>query len=330
MRRKTDAQTKKLGLYRIRSGAAGPSLLASGVPAAAPLTFNVTAAVLGVTLGFAVALLIISAICKKLHAAAVDEQSPADQPPPLPAPEKVTTWWCRTFDWVGLALITGIFSLFGFSQAFAEKKEMLEKVTPFQIIANIIISAFLVGMVVSLVAWRVRPVQWLGLRWKQWYLALFIGPSAVILMWLMLGLLNWCGYIAWMESLIGESSVQDAVKMLRESGDAMIVGLMAFSAVLLAPVAEEIIFRGYLYPVAKKFSNVRIGMLFSALVFAVGHGNAPLLLPLFLLGMILAAAYEWTGSLWASISVHLCFNAATVAIQLAVRAGWLTIPEQIQ
>jgi membrane protease YdiL (CAAX protease family) len=300
------------------------------VPVAAPLTYNIAAIILGGTLLFAVALLTATAIGKNFRASVIDEQALADQPPPLPDPEKVATWWCRPLDWVGLALITGIFSLFGFSQILAGKDAVLEKITPMLVITNIIIVAFLVTMVLGMVAWRVRPVQWLGLRWKQWYWALLIGPSAVILMWTVLGLLNWCGYIAWMENLIGESSVQDAVKMLREGNDGLTVGLMALSAVLVAPLAEEVIFRGYIYPVAKKFSNVRIGMLFSALIFSLGHGNIPLLLPLFLLGLILAAAYEWTGSLWASISVHLCFNAATVAIQIAIRAGLLNIPEQMQ
>jgi membrane protease YdiL (CAAX protease family) len=35
----------------------------------------------------------------------------------------------------------------------------------------------------------------------------------------------------------------------------------------------------------------------------------------------LALAYEWTGSLWAAISIHFFFNGATVAMQLALRAG---------
>ena len=355
MRRKTDAQTKKLGLYRIRSGAARPRLLASGVPAAATLALNLSASILGVVLGFALILLIGTALWRKFARVRAPEaekvtpnvdgedlnpyrgqptpitesESPA-VPPPLPGSGRVATWWCRSLDWGGLALITGIFSLFGLSQAYSTEEPALEKISPALLMTNIIISAFLVAMVLSLVAWRVRPVQWLGLRWKKWYWALLIGPSAVILMWLVLGVLQYSGYIAWLENLIGESSVQDAVKMLRESSDGLTVGLMAFSVVLVAPLAEEIIFRGYLYPVAKKFSNVGVGMLFSALVFAVGHGNAPLLLPLFLLGLILAAAYEWTGSLWASISVHLCFNAATVAIQMALRTGLLKIPEQMQ
>jgi membrane protease YdiL (CAAX protease family) len=124
-----------------------------------------------------------------------------------------------------------------------------------------------------------------------------------------------------MERIVGSSSKQDAVDLMRHSKDSLSVGLMAFSAAIIAPLAEEVIFRGYLYPVAKSFAGKTAGVLFSALLFAACHGNVPLMLPLFLLGILLALAYEWTGSIWASISIHFFFNSATVAIQLAMRAG---------
>ena len=56
-----------------------------------------------------------------------------------------------------------------------------------------------------------------------------------------------------------------------------------------------------------------------ALVFAAAHGSLAALLPLFVFGCVLAFLYERTGSLWASIAVHFCFNGATVLVQLAAR-----------
>jgi membrane protease YdiL (CAAX protease family) len=43
-----------------------------------------------------------------------------------------------------------------------------------------------------------------------------------------------------------------------------------------------------------------------------------------LLGVILALAYEKTGSIWAPIGIHFFFNSVTVLIQLAMRAGWIS------
>lgn len=142
-------------------------------------------------------------------------------------------------------------------------------------------------------------------------------------MWVLLALLSASGYIAWLEEIVGSSSQQDAVALLRKSQDVLSVGLMAFSAAIVAPLAEEVIFRGYIYPVAKCLGGMKCGVFFSALLFAACHGNVPLLLPLFMLGILLALAYEWSGSIWAAISIHFFFNSATVLMQLAMRSGVL-------
>jgi membrane protease YdiL (CAAX protease family) len=110
--------------------------------------------------------------------------------------------------------------------------------------------------------------------------------------------------------------VQEAVQLLTNSRNMAVVALMSFSAAIVAPVVEETIFRGYLYPVAKRFGGPVAGMLFSSLVFAAAHGSAVALLPLFVLAMLLCILYEVTGSLWANVSVHFLFNSATIAFQL--------------
>jgi membrane protease YdiL (CAAX protease family) len=250
-------------------------------------------------------------------------------PPPLPV---TTRWgifcdWCRPIDLAGLALVFLIFSGFGLSSSMVDSSDASPTLSPDILISNILIFAFLVLMVVMIVWWRIKPAQWLGLRWKQWYHVFWIGPSTVLGMWIVLAILQVSGYVKFMESISGGNSTQDAVKLLRESTDNLAVGLMAFSAAIVAPIAEEVIFRGYLYPVAKKFSGIGIGMLFSSLVFAAGHGNVPLMLPLFLLGMIMAYSYEKTGSILAPISIHFCFNSATVLMQLAARSGLIDLPE---
>jgi hypothetical protein len=137
-------------------------------------------------------------------------------------------------------------------------------------------------------------------------------------MWAVFGGLMECGYMEWMESL-GVETVQDTVKLLQKSEDPLILGLMAFAAVVAAPLCEEMVFRGYFYPVLKKFAGAWVAAVCSALVFASAHGNLTALLPLFVFGGVLVFVYEKTGSLWASIAVHFCFNSATVLAQIAAR-----------
>ena len=135
---------------------------------------------------------------------------------------------------------------------------------------------------------------------------------------MLFGGLQRSGFMEWIESL-GVETVQDTVKLLQESSDPLILGLMAFAAVVAAPLCEEIVFRGYFYPVAKKFAGPWAAGICSALVFAAAHGNLAALLPLFIFGCLLVFIYEKTGSLWAPIAVHFCFNGATVIIQMAAR-----------
>ncbi len=87
---------------------------------------------------------------------------------------------------------------------------------------------------------------------------------------------------------------------------------MALAVVILAPVCEEIVFRGYIYGATKRFTDRFFACLFSSLLFAVAHYNINALLPLLFLAILLTVAYELTGSLWAPISIHALFNATTL------------------
>lgn len=228
----------------------------------------------------------------------------------------VKTRWYNQVD----LLVAGFLFLFFFFQAVATASmppggEV--KYTPEALLGAMVFQFGLAGIVVAVMFGRVRPVSWLGLRWPKWPLTLLIGPGCVLLMWAVMFALDRAGYMKWSESLGG--GAQDTVKLLKESKDPVILGLMALIAVIVAPLCEEIIFRGYLYPVAKRFTGPWPAAIFSALVFGAAHGNLTALLPLFLLALLLVWLYEKTGSLWSTIAVHFCFNGATVLIQMIIR-----------
>jgi membrane protease YdiL (CAAX protease family) len=201
-----------------------------------------------------------------------------------------------------------------------------QKFRPDVLVASIFFQLLLMGMVAGFVVWRVKLADWLGLRWKLWPLALAIAPLTVFFMWCLMGALFFSGWNTWLEQSLGIESMQEAVKLLQEAKDPQVVVLMAVAAVIVAPIAEEVVFRGYLYPAAKRFCGPAGAVLFSSLVFAAAHGNVVALLPLFALAVLLCLIYEFTGSIWASISVHFLFNAATVAMQLLARSGLVDLP----
>jgi len=245
-------------------------------------------------------------------------QSPIsnDLPPPLPA-GKVPTWFYHPFDLFGLGVIFLVFfSLVIASVRTARTADLV--LDPNALIFSIGFQFATAGAVAFIVTRRAGLVEWLGLRWRSWPWVFLIAPGTVALMWLFFGTLQATGYMKWMESL-GVESVQDTVKLLQTSKDPLILGLMAFAAVLAAPVCEEIVFRGYFYPAAKKFAGPWVAGICSALIFASAHGSLSALLPLFIFGGVLVFIYEKTGSLWAPIAVHFCFNGATVLVQLIAR-----------
>jgi membrane protease YdiL (CAAX protease family) len=87
-------------------------------------------------------------------------------------------------------------------------------------------------------------------------------------------------------------------------------------AVIVAPLGEEIIFRGYFYGVIRRFGGRIPALLISSLLFAAIHAHIPSIPGLFLLAMILCLLYERTGSLWAPIALHATFNASSIAALL--------------
>jgi uncharacterized protein len=93
--------------------------------------------------------------------------------------------------------------------------------------------------------------------------------------------------------------------------------LLIGTALVIAPVAEELIFRGYIFGVLCRYTGKWWGLLISALVFAAIHAHIPSLAGLFALAVTLTLVYEGTGSLWAAILMHSLFNAITVIFTLA-------------
>jgi uncharacterized protein len=99
---------------------------------------------------------------------------------------------------------------------------------------------------------------------------------------------------------------------------------LAFAAVVLAPLAEETLFRGLLYPAVKQLGFPRVALWGTSLLFAATHANLPSFLPLVLLAAALALLYDKTGNLLAPITAHACFNAANAAMLFYLQVAGVT------
>lgn len=102
---------------------------------------------------------------------------------------------------------------------------------------------------------------------------------------------------------------QSAVETLDVASGWWRRGILAAAMIGLAPVAEECLFRGILYPLVKQSGYPRAAFFGVSLLFATAHFNLAILPPLFVLGMLLTLLYERTNNLLAPITAHATFNA---------------------
>jgi membrane protease YdiL (CAAX protease family) len=79
-------------------------------------------------------------------------------------------------------------------------------------------------------------------------------------------------------------------------------------AVVIAPVAEEFVFRGMLYPFVKQLGSPRAALFGVSALFAAIHFDAGTFVPLFALALVLTWLYEMTDNLLAPIAAHSLFN----------------------
>lgn len=83
-------------------------------------------------------------------------------------------------------------------------------------------------------------------------------------------------------------------------------------AIFAAPIYEEIIFRGVLFPYFMKRIGLTAGTIMVAVIFSIMHYHLPSFVPLALLSSVLSLAYWRTGSIWTCIGIHMIWNAMTV------------------
>jgi len=86
-----------------------------------------------------------------------------------------------------------------------------------------------------------------------------------------------------------------------------IIGMIA---VVFAPIVEEALFRGILYPAIKRLGRPRLALWVSSALFAATHLNMVSFVPLLVFALVLVYLYETFQNLLAPIVAHSLFNAA--------------------
>ncbi len=84
--------------------------------------------------------------------------------------------------------------------------------------------------------------------------------------------------------------------------------MIFLAGVLIAPIVEEIIFRGFIFAGFKARYGWVKAAIFSSGLFALIHIQPLAILGIFVMGMIFAYLYQYSGSIWPGIVMHMSTN----------------------
>lgn len=109
-----------------------------------------------------------------------------------------------------------------------------------------------------------------------------------------------------------EIKQQDILEKFKELEKTYEITIFFIASVIVAPLYEELLFRGIIFPKLIQKTNFLIALFLSSFVFAVLHFHLSALLPLFSLSIILSFTYLHSSSLWPCISLHALFNLISI------------------
>jgi membrane protease YdiL (CAAX protease family) len=117
-------------------------------------------------------------------------------------------------------------------------------------------------------------------------------------------------------------------ELFRYKNTAMLFMAMA---VLVAPLVEETVFRGYLYPLFAKYFGVGTSILVTGILFGLMHGAQlgwtwGLVLTLIVVGVIFTFVRARTGSVFASFLLHLGYNSMIALVTILGTQGFTKMP----
>lgn len=119
-----------------------------------------------------------------------------------------------------------------------------------------------------------------------------------------------------LEQVLPESEPQEMVQMFVSTSSIATRFLIILAAVIIAPLTEEIVFRGLVYGVLKRYTDAPFAALSSSLMFAIIHMHLGSLGPLWVLAVLFCIAYELTGCLLVPMILHMVFNSTSILLML--------------
>jgi uncharacterized protein len=148
---------------------------------------------------------------------------------------------------------------------------------------------------------------WLQWQWRPLASALARAFSTLLMVLPLVAISGWL-----VDRLVGDPGGSNPLlELVLQAKDPWALAGFAFTAVVLAPLFEETLFRGVLLPVLGQRWGAMPGLVASALIFAMAHLSLGELVPLLVLGMGLGWLRLRTGRLAPCVLMHALWNGLT-------------------
>ena len=136
--------------------------------------------------------------------------------------------------------------------------------------------------------------------------------AAIVLVWV-----SWTAISLFRVEPEQQKIVQLLVSEVENEARPGVYFFFGLAAIVLAPVTEEILFRGVMYPSIKQAGFPRTALWGTSLLFALWHFNRLTFLPLTVIALALTLLYERRDNLLAPIVAHATFNAGNFLLILS-------------
>ena len=224
-----------------------------------------------------------------------------------------------------LFLLTNVMArmAISFGRVSRENIEVFATTTAgFVVVRQIAWFGLLLGYLYAVISMRTRAPVWRTLGWRGLPARATSGDGPIVAeqnpavrsLRLTAGLLA-CGAVLAIFVQVVTQFIGTHAKLPIEalfSDRRSILYMMGFG-LLVAPLVEETVFRGFLYPVMARRFGVVAGVLFTGTLFGLAHaeqlwGGWGEISMLVLVGVVFTAARAWSGSVAVSYLLHLGYN----------------------